>query len=49
MVHDFTYYTPTKVVFGKDATDQVGLLVKEFERKSASPLRLPSCEEKRIG
>ncbi|MFA6776086.1 MAG: iron-containing alcohol dehydrogenase [Sphaerochaetaceae bacterium] len=33
MVHDFTYYTPTKVVFGKDATDQVGLLVKEFGAK----------------
>ncbi|MCH3908224.1 MAG: iron-containing alcohol dehydrogenase [Sphaerochaeta sp.] len=33
MVHDFTYYTPTKVVFGKDATEKVGLLAKEFGAK----------------
>ena len=26
----FTYYTPTKVVFGKDTEQQVGKLVKEF-------------------
>ena len=25
----FTYYTPTKVVFGKGAEEQVGALVKE--------------------
>ncbi|MBE5808390.1 MAG: iron-containing alcohol dehydrogenase [Clostridiales bacterium] len=26
----FTYYTPTKVVFGRDAEDQVGALVREY-------------------
>ncbi len=26
---DFTYYTPTKVVFGKNTEEQVGQLVKE--------------------
>ena len=27
---NFQYYTPTKVVFGKDAESQTGELVKEF-------------------
>ena len=27
-MHNFTYYTPTKVVFGKNAEAQVGELVK---------------------
>jgi len=34
MVQDFTYYTPTKVVFGKDATDKVGILAKEYGAKN---------------
>ena len=25
---DFTYYTPTKVVFGKNTEEQIGTLVK---------------------
>jgi len=29
MTSDFTYYTPTKIVFGKGAECQVGLLIKE--------------------
>lgn len=29
MTTDFTYYTPTRVVFGKDTEKQVGTLVKE--------------------
>ncbi len=29
MTTDFTYYTPTKVVFGKDAEDQIGSLIQE--------------------
>ena len=29
MISDFTFYTPTKVIFGKDAEMQVGSLVKE--------------------
>ncbi len=29
MTADFTYYTPTKVVFGKNAESQVGTLVKQ--------------------
>ncbi len=29
MTADFTYYTPTKVVFGKDAETQVGSLIQE--------------------
>ena len=29
MYSDFTYYTPTKVVFGKHADEQLGALVKE--------------------
>lgn len=28
-MHNFTYYTPTKVVFGKGAEEQVGALVKQ--------------------
>ena len=28
MYSDFTYYTPTKVVFGKRADEQLGALVK---------------------
>ena len=27
---DFTYYTPTKVVFGKDKESETGALVKSF-------------------
>lgn len=30
MVYDFVYYTPTKVVFGKDKVDETGALLKEF-------------------
>ena len=30
MANDFTYYAPTKVVFGKGAEAQVGKLVKEL-------------------
>ncbi|MDT4762004.1 iron-containing alcohol dehydrogenase [Sphaerochaeta sp. PS] len=33
MTADFTYYTPTKVVFGKDAESQVGSLIKEQQCK----------------
>lgn len=29
MTADFTYYTPTKVVFGRDTEDQVGALIQE--------------------
>ena len=29
MANDFTYYAPTKVVFGKGAETHVGKLVKE--------------------
>ena len=29
MIRDFTFYTPTKVVFGKNAEEKVGALVKE--------------------
>ena len=29
-MNDFTYYTPTKVVFGKNSEQQLGALVKEF-------------------
>ncbi len=29
MVNDFSYYTPTRVVFGKNAEAQVGYLIKE--------------------
>ena len=28
-MYDFTYYTPTKVVFGRDAESQIGALVRE--------------------
>lgn len=28
-MHNFQYYTPTKVVFGKDTEKQTGSLVKE--------------------
>ena len=28
-MNNFTYYTPTKVVFGRDTDKQVGQLVKE--------------------
>ena len=28
-MHDFTYYTPTKVVFGREAESQIGALVRE--------------------
>lgn len=28
-MNDFTYYTPTKVIFGKGSEDQIGALVKE--------------------
>ena len=33
MTADFTYYTPTKVVFGKNAEDQVGTLIQEQKCK----------------
>lgn len=33
MVSDFTYYTPTKVVFGRNKTDETGKLLKEFGAK----------------
>ena len=33
MVYDFVYYTPTKVVFGKDKVDETGALLKEFGAK----------------
>ena len=26
----FTYYTPTKVIFGKDTEQQIGKLVQEY-------------------
>ena len=29
MIEDFTYYAPTKVVFGKDTENRAGELVKE--------------------
>ncbi|MBO5303388.1 MAG: iron-containing alcohol dehydrogenase [Lachnospiraceae bacterium] len=29
-MNNFTYYTPTKVVFGKDSETQVGILLQEF-------------------
>jgi len=32
-VHNFSYYTPTKVVFGKDTVNQVAVLIKEFSGK----------------
>ena len=28
-MNNFTYYTPTKVLFGKDTENEVGALVKE--------------------
>ena len=33
MVYDFVYYTPTKVVFGKDKVNETGKLLKEFGAK----------------
>ena len=33
MTTDFTFYTPTKVVFGKDAENQVGALIQEQDCK----------------
>ena len=27
-MYDFTYYTPTKVVFGREAESQIGALVR---------------------
>ena len=33
MTTDFTYYTPTKVIFGKGAEQQVGSLIKELHCK----------------
>lgn len=32
-MNNFTYYTPTKVIFGKDSETQVGSLLKEFHAK----------------
>ena len=29
MLHNFTYYTPTRVVFGRDTEQQTGALVRE--------------------
>ena len=42
---NFTYYTPTKVVFGRDTESQTGSLVKELggayplRRRQRGPLR----------
>ena len=33
MANDFTYYAPTKVVFGKGAEAQVGKLVDVYKRQ----------------
>jgi alcohol dehydrogenase YqhD (iron-dependent ADH family) len=30
-MQDFTYYTPTKVIFGEDVENQCGSLIKEFQ------------------
>ena len=35
MYHSFTYYVPTKVVFGKDAEAETGRLTREFGGKCA--------------
>lgn len=32
-MQNFQYFTPTKVVFGKDTVEQVGALIKEYGKK----------------
>ena len=48
MINNFTYYTPTKVVFGKGAEDSVGKLVKEQRCKKVL-LHYGSGSVKRTG
>lgn len=38
MMYNFTYYTPTRVVFGKGAEEQAGALVKA-QGSDGEPLR----------
>ncbi|WP_320129409.1 iron-containing alcohol dehydrogenase [uncultured Sphaerochaeta sp.] len=48
MTSDFTYYTPTKVVFGKNTESQVGTLIKEFKGKKVL-IHYGSASAKRSG
>ena len=44
-MYNFNYYTPTKVVFGKNTEDQCGELVKEQGcKKSSDSLRKWKCQ-----
>ena len=43
-MENFTYYTPTKVVFGKGTENQTGALVKETAlQKGFNSLRKRQC------
>ena len=47
-MNNFTYYTPTKVVFGRKAEEQVGALVKEQSCKKV-PIHYGGGSAKRSG
>lgn len=49
MAFDFEYYSPTKVIFGKNTELRVGKLIKELNcQKSIDTLRWKKCGKIRI-
>ncbi len=42
-MRSFEYFTPTKVIFGKDTHLQIGTLLKDQTVKSTDPLRWTQC------
>ena len=47
MICDFTYYSPTKVVFGKGRERETGVLVKERGAQGSYSLWREKCPKKR--